>query len=181
MNNVTREQREIRFFRENESALLNRLGPGPAKYQCYNKGASSRHTYSIPRVSPHLFFLINSLPLGHSKHRYRWIQSPKTKEKSSKSCTFCFSSRLRRPQSTNLSLFAQGTSRDKMQERNQRHLRRIQTKVRHNQSERSKLQPMEEGNFVLMTPECTGIRRYIATPFKIKYLLILPLDNFKIY
>jgi hypothetical protein len=40
---------------------------------------------------------------------------------------------------------------------------------------------MEEGNFVLMTPECTGIRRYIATPFKIKYLLILPLDNFKIY
>ena len=60
MNNVTREQREIRFFRENESALLNRLGPGPAKYQCYNKGTSSRHTYSIPRVSPNLFSLINS-------------------------------------------------------------------------------------------------------------------------
>ena len=71
MNNVTREQREIRFFRENESALLNRLGPGPAKYQCYNKGASARHTYSIPRVSPHSYFLINSLPLGHSKHRHR--------------------------------------------------------------------------------------------------------------
>lgn len=53
MHNVTREQREIRFFRENESALLNRLGPGPAKYQCYNKGSSVRHTYSIPRVSPH--------------------------------------------------------------------------------------------------------------------------------
>jgi len=51
MNNVTREKREILFFRENESALLNRLGPGPAKYQCYNKGASSRHTYSIPRAT----------------------------------------------------------------------------------------------------------------------------------
>jgi hypothetical protein len=69
-----------------------------------------------------------------------------------------------------------------MQERSQRHLRRIQAKVRHNQSERSKLEPMEEGNFVLMTQlECIDIRSYIATPFKIKYLLILPLDNFKIY
>jgi hypothetical protein len=41
---------------------------------------------------------------------------------------------------------------------------------------------MEEGNFVLMTQlECIDIRSYIATPFKIKYLLILPLDNLKIY
>lgn len=91
MNNVTREQREIRYFRENESALLNRLGPGPAKYQCYNKGASARHTYSIPRVSPYSFTSINLFCLGNSKHRHRRSKSPKTKEKSSQSCTFRFS------------------------------------------------------------------------------------------
>ena len=125
MNNVSREQREIRYFRENESALLNRLGPGPAKYHCYNKGTSARHTYSIPRVSPHLFSLINFESLGNTKHWHRWIESRKTKEKSSQSCTFCFRTCVRRSQGADLSLLAQGTSGDKMQEKHQRNLRRV--------------------------------------------------------
>lgn len=32
MNNASREQRDMLFFKENESALKNKLGPGPAKY-----------------------------------------------------------------------------------------------------------------------------------------------------
>lgn len=32
MMQATREQRKMLFFRENEAALLNTLGPGPAKY-----------------------------------------------------------------------------------------------------------------------------------------------------
>lgn len=56
MNNASREQRDLLFFHENESALKNKLGPGPAKYQCYNKGLTMKHTYSIPRVSTHLSY-----------------------------------------------------------------------------------------------------------------------------
>ena len=52
MNQASREQRNILFNRENESALLNKLGPGPAKYSTLsNDKIESQFKYSIPKVS----------------------------------------------------------------------------------------------------------------------------------
>mmetsp|Transcript_18425 Transcript_18425/g.31510 ORF Transcript_18425/g.31510 Transcript_18425/m.31510 type:complete len:117 (-) Transcript_18425:9-359(-) len=52
MNNASRLQRALLFVHENESALLNKLGPGPCQY---NTGANQfgpqnqKNTYSIPK------------------------------------------------------------------------------------------------------------------------------------
>ena len=51
MNNASREQRAILYTREGESALLNRLGPGPAKYSSMANKFDSKFKYSIPKVS----------------------------------------------------------------------------------------------------------------------------------
>lgn len=54
MMQATRAQRKMLFFRENETALLNSIGPGPAKY-LKEKADRVRfgecNKFSIPKVS----------------------------------------------------------------------------------------------------------------------------------
>lgn len=54
MMQATRDQRKLLFVKENESALFNKLGPGPAKYsEIYPKKIifGQKDKYSIPKVS----------------------------------------------------------------------------------------------------------------------------------
>jgi hypothetical protein len=54
MNKASRFQRTLLFCRENESALLNKLGQGPAAYETHLIGKirfGEKNRFSIPRVS----------------------------------------------------------------------------------------------------------------------------------
>ena len=56
MNKASRFQRTLLFCRENESALLNQLGQGPAAYETHGKTIEKirfgeKNRFSIPRVS----------------------------------------------------------------------------------------------------------------------------------
>ena len=54
MMQASRDQRKLLFVKENESALLNKLGPGPAKYSDINPKKiifGEKDKFSIPRVS----------------------------------------------------------------------------------------------------------------------------------
>lgn len=63
MHTSTRKQRDIVFFRENESALFNKFNiKGPAQFNLQSNKTISNHLnepkFSMPKVSP-LFYLIN--------------------------------------------------------------------------------------------------------------------------
>ena len=52
MNFASREKRERLFFHEHEAELLNKLGPGPAKYETLQMNSHVRPPqFSIPVVS----------------------------------------------------------------------------------------------------------------------------------
>lgn len=54
MMQASRDQRKLLFVKENESALLNKLGPGPAKYSDINPKKiifGERDKFTIPKVS----------------------------------------------------------------------------------------------------------------------------------
>jgi hypothetical protein len=54
MNKASRFQRTLLFCRENESALLNKLGQGPAAYETHLISKirfGEKNRFSIPRVS----------------------------------------------------------------------------------------------------------------------------------
>jgi hypothetical protein len=60
MNKASRFQRALMFTKECESALLNRLGPGPAEYETqFNErerfGIVEKNKFTIPRVSKDKF------------------------------------------------------------------------------------------------------------------------------
>ena len=54
MNKASRFQRALMYTHECESALLNRLGPGPAEYETHlidRARFGDKNKFSIPRVS----------------------------------------------------------------------------------------------------------------------------------
>ena len=63
MNKASRFQRTLLYVKENEPALLNALGPGPAEYETHlieKARFGEKHKYSIPKVSTStsIFFFI---------------------------------------------------------------------------------------------------------------------------
>jgi hypothetical protein len=62
MNKASRFQRTLLYCKENESALLNALGPGPAEYPTHlveKARFGEKHKYTMPKVStstPIFFF-----------------------------------------------------------------------------------------------------------------------------
>ena len=63
MNKASRFQRALLYTHENESALLNRLGPGPAEYETHlveRVRFGEKNKFSIPRVSG-IYFLLKTL------------------------------------------------------------------------------------------------------------------------
>ena len=74
MNKASRFQRTLLFCRENESALLNQLGQGPAAYETHGKTIEKirfgeKNRFSIPRVSiTNIKFLIKLFCIDRQKN-----------------------------------------------------------------------------------------------------------------
>jgi len=77
MNKASRFQRTLLFCRENESALLNQLGQGPAAYETHGKTIEKirfgeKNRFSIPRVSITIIkFLIKLFCIDRQKNCFK--------------------------------------------------------------------------------------------------------------
>ena len=98
MNKASRFQRTLTFNRENESALLNNIGQGPAAYETHlieRIRFGEANKFTIPRVSTIFFIHLSIIELGkkkdnfetrgqkdpHRLHRFRHCQQVQDEER----------------------------------------------------------------------------------------------------